>query len=226
MNSWVYSGVFAVVLSAVALGCAAPAPLEYDASGYPVGYAVPPHERFGVCSESWHPSCHAHSRHYRDAHGDRKAYRWEHSHRHHSSPSPAREPLAEVQSVSEGPPSQAAASLAEVTTSDPVPVALGWAAISRIVGIEDRGETIQITAKGPIDSFDSFTLEDPRRIVIDFWGAQSGVQAVNRGSAEGPVSQIRIRERPGKVRVVLDLRAEVRSHRYAQAAAKMSGAAG
>ena len=213
MNSWVYSGAVAVVLSAVALGCATPTPLEYDAHGYPVDYPVPPHDRYGVCSEHRHSSCHAHSRYYRDEHGDKKIYRWEHAHRRNGLPAPAREPLAEVQPVSEGPPSQVAADPPETLTPDPAPETLGWVAISRIIEIVDRGAEIQIVAKGPIDNFDSFSLEEPRRIVVDFWGAQSGVQAVNRGSAEGPVAKIRIREYAGRVRLVLDLRAEVLSHR-------------
>ena len=213
MSTWIYGGAFAAVLSAVALGCATPAPPEYDAYGYPVDYPIPRHDRYGVCSEHRHPNCHAHSRHYRDAHGDKKVYRWEHGHRRRGLPARAREQLTGVRSVSEERHSQTAADPPGKVTSDPVARAAGWVAVSRIIGIVDRGEKIQIIAKGPIDNFDSFVLEEPRRIVVDFWGAQSGVQAASRGFAEGPVARIRIREHPGRVRVVLDLRAEVPSHR-------------
>ena len=76
----------------------------------------------------------------------------------------------------------------------------------------DRGEEIEIIAQGPIDNFDSFTLEEPRRIVVDFWGARNGVRPANLRSETGPVAEIRIREYRDKVRVALDLRAEVPSH--------------
>ena len=101
MNARVYNGAFAAVLSAVALACAtsAPKPIEYDAYGYPVDYPIPLHDRYGLCSEHRHPDCHAHHRHYLDEHGDEKLYLWEHGHPRHGMSAPAREQLADVESV-------------------------------------------------------------------------------------------------------------------------------
>ena len=46
---------------------------------------------------------------------------------------------------------------------------------SRITHVTVGGEQLEVTANGPIDNVDSFTLEDPDRLVIDFWGAKSSV---------------------------------------------------
>jgi type IV pilus assembly protein PilQ len=65
---------------------------------------------------------------------------------------------------------------------------------------------IEIQADGPIDNVDSFLLTNPDRVVVDLFGAKSGMAKAKQSFAEGVVSQARIGEHPDKVRVVLDLR--------------------
>ena len=96
---------------------------------------------------------------------------------------------------------------------DPAPLAARQLGVSRIIEIVDRGDGIQIVAQGPIDNFDSYMLQEPRRLIVDFWGVQSEVAAENRGADGGPVAEIRVREYSGRVRMVIDLRTEVLSHR-------------
>jgi type IV pilus assembly protein PilQ len=65
---------------------------------------------------------------------------------------------------------------------------------------------IEIQADGPIDNVDSFLLSNPDRVVVDLFGAKSGMTHAKETFADGLVSQARIGEHPDKVRVVLDLR--------------------
>ncbi|HKC49967.1 MAG TPA: AMIN domain-containing protein, partial [Myxococcota bacterium] len=65
---------------------------------------------------------------------------------------------------------------------------------------------MEIEADGPIDNVDSFLLSNPDRVVVDLFGAKSGMTQAKQSFAEGVVSQARIGEHPDKVRVVLDLR--------------------
>jgi type IV pilus assembly protein PilQ len=67
---------------------------------------------------------------------------------------------------------------------------------------------IEIEADGPIDNVDSFLLTNPDRVVVDLFGAKSGMSKAKEQFAEGVVSQARIGEHAGKVRVVLDLRSK------------------
>ncbi len=67
---------------------------------------------------------------------------------------------------------------------------------------------IEIEADGPIDNVDSFLLTNPDRVVVDVFGAKSGISRAKQSFAEGVVSQARIGEHADKVRVVLDLRAK------------------
>ena len=55
-------------------------------------------------------------------------------------------------------------------------------------------------------------LDNPRRIVIDFPGVQSGVWPASFRFPTGPVARIRVGQHADKVRVVLELRAAVSSH--------------
>jgi type IV pilus assembly protein PilQ len=65
---------------------------------------------------------------------------------------------------------------------------------------------MEIEADGPIDNVDSFLLSNPDRVVVDLFGAKSGMSHAKQSFADGVVSQARIGEHPDKVRVVLDLR--------------------
>ncbi|MEX2209097.1 MAG: type IV pilus secretin PilQ [Myxococcota bacterium] len=76
----------------------------------------------------------------------------------------------------------------------------------KIKSIVTHGTDVEIEASGPIDNVDSFKLANPDRVVVDLFGAKSGIAGAKQSFAEGVVSQARIGEHPDKVRVVLDLR--------------------
>jgi len=86
------------------------------------------------------------------------------------------------------------------------------AKVSRIVDVKASGDSVEVTSEGPIDNVDSFVLENPDRIVIDFWGAKNGVSRASQPIQQGSVERIRVGEHPDKVRVVLDLRVPVETH--------------
>ncbi|HTO05840.1 MAG TPA: AMIN domain-containing protein, partial [Myxococcota bacterium] len=67
---------------------------------------------------------------------------------------------------------------------------------------------IEIQADGPIDNVDTFLLANPDRVVVDLFGAKSGMAKAKQSFADGIVSQARVGEHPDKVRVVLDLRSK------------------
>ncbi|MFQ5513085.1 MAG: type IV pilus secretin PilQ [Myxococcota bacterium] len=83
---------------------------------------------------------------------------------------------------------------------------------SRIEKVEVGASEIRIQADGPIDNVDSFVLDDPERIVVDFWGAQNQVFPGTIDVKAGVVRQVRIGQHVDKVRVVMDLRSAVASH--------------
>jgi hypothetical protein len=56
--------------------------------------------------------------------------------------------------------------------------------VSRIEKVVANGDTIEILASGPIDNIDSFALDAPERLVIDFWGAKNGISPPVRGLRE------------------------------------------
>lgn len=86
-------------------------------------------------------------------------------------------------------------------------------AVSRIQKVVANGDMIEIAADGPIDNIDSFDLDDPERLVIDFWGARNGVSPRQFPVSGSSVERVRIGEHPDKVRVVFDLGVELESHR-------------
>ncbi len=121
------------------------------------------------------------------------------------TPEPEPEPSAAPQELTH---SQAHA-LAEGELVAPAPNARGP---SRIQGLVAEGEQVQVIADGPLDSVDAFRLENPARLVVDFWGARNAVFP-NRFSVDsGLIQQVRIGQHSDKVRVVIDLRGEVASH--------------
>jgi type IV pilus assembly protein PilQ len=95
---------------------------------------------------------------------------------------------------------------------EPIASAEETAVASRILEFSASGDTVEIRADGPIDNVDSFVLEGPDRIVIDFWGAKSGVWPASRAIDSGSVAKVRVGEHSDKVRVVLDLRAPPETH--------------
>ena len=79
-------------------------------------------------------------------------------------------------------------------------------ASAKLKALVSSANGIEIQADGPIDNVDSFLLSNPDRVVVDLFGAKSGMVRAKQSFADGVVSQARIGEHPGKVRVVLDLR--------------------
>jgi type IV pilus assembly protein PilQ len=80
------------------------------------------------------------------------------------------------------------------------------AASAKLKALVASANGIEIQADGPIDNVDSFLLSNPDRVVVDLFGAKSGMTHAKQSFADGVVSQARIGEHPDKVRVVLDLR--------------------
>ncbi len=93
--------------------------------------------------------------------------------------------------------------------SDATPAAEWKArAASRLVGVEAResegGSVLLLMADGEIGSAESFTLEDPDRLVIDLAGLRSDVSG-DRFEIDSPyVKRIRIGQHADMVRVVID----------------------
>jgi type IV pilus assembly protein PilQ len=100
----------------------------------------------------------------------------------------------------------------EASKLDSKASASGATTASRIVDVKASGDAIEVRSEGPIDNVDSFVLEDPDRIVIDFWGAKSGIWPASRSIEQGSVAKVRIGEHADKVRVVLDLRVPPETH--------------
>ena len=81
--------------------------------------------------------------------------------------------------------------------------------ILKVVSTDDQ---IAIVADGSIDNVDSFTLEEPDRLVVDLWGVQSSVWPASFTVEHGAVNRVRVGSHADKVRVVLDLAAPLLSH--------------
>ncbi len=120
-----------------------------------------------------------------------------------AEPAPSQPPLTSEPAPQ--PPSGPEQPATEVTPATPVQITG--------VQVEQHGPssvTITITADGPASSYESFSLPDPPRIVIDIPNARRALTSQNGEWKAGPISQVRIaqyRERPvPTVRVVVDLR--------------------
>ncbi|MCP4006062.1 MAG: type IV pilus secretin PilQ [bacterium] len=92
------------------------------------------------------------------------------------------------------------------------PAAMGESETSKLLKVMIAESGLEISADGPFEKVDSFTLDDPDRLVIDFWGAESGVWPDRQSFESGAVARVRVGEHPGKVRVVLDLRGKLNGH--------------
>ena len=92
------------------------------------------------------------------------------------------------------------------------PKASGHEQGARIVGLVAGGEEVHVLADGPLDRVDAFRLNNPERLVVDFWGAHNTVFPNKFSVDSGLIQLVRIGQHPDKVRVVMDLRGEVGSH--------------
>ena len=104
-------------------------------------------------------------------------------------------------------PTPAAAKSSGAKAAAAQPAASG-APAAKLRSLTASGNAVDIEADGPIDNVDSFVLKNPDRVVVDLFGAKSGIKNAKQSFADGVVSQARIGEHPDKVRVVLDLRAK------------------
>ena len=94
--------------------------------------------------------------------------------------------------------------------SEQIPAkALASSRITKLQGFETR---IVVKSSGPIDNIDSFLLDSPERLVIDFWGAENGLDLPVYRVNAGAIQQLRVGSHPGKVRLVVDLLAPIGSH--------------
>jgi type IV pilus assembly protein PilQ len=130
--------------------------------------------------------------------------------------SPAREPeVAEPQDTEvENPVAEQGAADAEGSTPEAEQAAEPTTPeVSRILEVTPVDGSISIIADGPIDNIDSFTLEEPYRLVVDFFGARSGVSARKMKVSDGVIEGVRIGEHADKVRVVFDLSGPLAGHK-------------
>jgi type IV pilus assembly protein PilQ len=128
-----------------------------------------------------------------------------------SDPAPSLE-VAEVE-PQPLPASEPAATRATPESVLPEPRAAQPRPHSQIQRLELAEGGLRVFANGPIDNADAFTLEDPDRLVIDFWGAESLAKPERVEAWEGAVSRVRVGQHTDKVRVVLDLRGPLAEHR-------------
>ena len=101
-------------------------------------------------------------------------------------------------------------------TTDPAPTqtedAPAAPAPSRILKVRAAENGVYVEADGAIDNIDSFTLDNPSRLVVDFWGVDSKVWP-DKWDVDWPnVTRVRVGKHADKVRVVLDLRSPLSSH--------------
>ena len=63
----------------------------------------------------------------------------------------------------------------------------------------------QVQANGAIDNVDSFALDDPPRLVVDFWGVGNRIKLEGQDMTSDKIQKVRVGEHADKVRVVFDL---------------------
>ncbi len=124
---------------------------------------------------------------------------------------PVEEPVTEAIAVDEEALVETPVEPEALQAPDPEPVEK--TPTSQIVNITTEGNNVVIAADGPIDNVDSFELENPARVVIDFWGARSVAKPAKFNVEEGVVEQVRVGAHADKVRVVLDLRGPITAYR-------------
>ena len=83
---------------------------------------------------------------------------------------------------------------------------------ARIVEVVATEDGVEVLSEGAVDNVDSFELQDPDRVVVDFWGVRSAVSRSRVDFDSGDVKSVRVGTHPDKVRVVLDMRAPLASH--------------
>ncbi|MEE8557149.1 MAG: type IV pilus secretin PilQ [Myxococcota bacterium] len=72
---------------------------------------------------------------------------------------------------------------------------------------------VDVHADGPMDNVDSFVLHNPERLVVDLWAARIGQARATIPAYGSVVSKVRVGQHPDKVRIVLDLKGKIDSHR-------------
>jgi hypothetical protein len=77
-----------------------------------------------------------------------------------------------------------------------------------ITAVDCGADAIEIRSNGKIGDFDTFTLEQPGRLVIDISGAQSALRSIVMPANRLGVIKARVALFEGKLRVVLDVGAK------------------
>ncbi len=79
---------------------------------------------------------------------------------------------------------------------------------TKLLGIEtyrgDGAPLVKIVTDGSVGSYDSFTLANPSRLVIDIWGVVSSMGKGAIGAGYDNLDRIRVGRHPDKTRVVID----------------------
>jgi type IV pilus assembly protein PilQ len=98
-----------------------------------------------------------------------------------------------------------------------------------LLAVEPRGEgqgaVIELRADGPIAGHEHFVLDDPPRLVVDLPGLVSRVPSARISVARGGVSQVRVGQHEGKVRIVVDGSGELAGLKTASLASTPEGLA-
>ena len=74
-----------------------------------------------------------------------------------------------------------------------------------LTGINSTENGVQVQASGTLDNVDSFELDDPPRLVVDFWGVGNRINLDQQNLSSETIKQVRVGEHADKVRVVFDL---------------------
>jgi len=90
----------------------------------------------------------------------------------------------------------------EMAAMEPPPAATTLTAVA--TEVTDEGLLVHLQANGMISSAESFTLQDPDRLVIDLLDMKNAVPQNKIVLGTGQVERVRIGSHPNKLRIVLD----------------------
>ena len=97
---------------------------------------------------------------------------------------------------------------------DPKPVQRSApAGATRLLGLTASPGVLEVRASGAVSEVKSFTLENPPRLVVDLFGAKQGRAPKQLDVQQGAMERVRVGAHSDKVRLVVDLREAIASHR-------------
>ncbi|MEO1481246.1 MAG: PilZ domain-containing protein [Myxococcota bacterium] len=106
-------------------------------------------------------------------------------------------------------PEEGAASEPATTAAPEVEAAASADGAQALLADTRRGVTVELKADGPVETYTSFWLENPKRFVVDVQGRDSGLASPSESFAHPLVSRLRVGRHPDKVRYVLEVASQV-----------------